>query len=48
MIVAGLMALLGGLWLLNKYKVLRIQFLDFGPPEYRIRPPIEDEVEPSG
>jgi len=33
-IVAGLMFLLGGLWLLARYHVIPLAFLDFGPDEY--------------
>jgi phosphatidylglycerol:prolipoprotein diacylglycerol transferase len=40
-VVAGLMALSGSLWLLNKYGVLRIPFFDFGPDSYRVRTPEE-------
>jgi phosphatidylglycerol:prolipoprotein diacylglycerol transferase len=36
-IVAGLMSLVGGLWLLNRYGIIRIPFLGFGPDVYRVR-----------
>jgi phosphatidylglycerol:prolipoprotein diacylglycerol transferase len=37
-IVAFLMALVGSLWLLVRYQVIKIKFLDFGPDAYRVRP----------
>ena len=33
------MAILGALWLLNKYQVIHLAFLDFGPDQYHIRVP---------
>ena len=36
-VVALLMAVMGGLWLLVRYQVIQIKFLDFGPEHYRLR-----------
>ncbi len=44
-VVAGLMALIGALWLLARYGVLPIQALNFGPDEYRVEDlPIDNQA----
>lgn len=44
-VVAGLMAVLGTLWLLARYQVVNIPGLNFGPDEYRVGE-IQTELEP--